>query len=151
MAVATPVASIHHTWLPRGSLDGQTVHITTGEKVYYLLWGITTLPGDRLNLPHLYCFIIDAPGNGSLGCTDFQKGISAESDSANFFLRNLGFIQILHMSFSALPFSYLLEVPLPLYRHDWHGGQSHLDPPKPLYFTKTLPYQGAQKSHWCFI
>lgn len=40
---------------------------------YYLLWGLTTLPGDRLKLSHLYCFATDVPVNCSLGFKDFQK------------------------------------------------------------------------------
>lgn len=163
VAAATSVASIHDTWLPRGSLDGQTVHsilyFSRGEG-YYLLWGLTMFPGDRLNLSHLYCFFTDVPVNCSLGFKDFQKWISTESDSVKFFLRKLGFVQILphlcsnnpDITFSLLSLSLIssrllyrsTDMIYMLVKVTWIHQSL-------FYFLMILPNQGAQKSHWRFI
>lgn len=163
VAAATSVASIHDTWLPRGSLDGQTVHsilyFSRGEG-YYLLWGLTMFPGDRLNLSHLYCFATDVPVNCSLGFKDFQKWISTESDSVKFFLKKLGFVQILphlcsnnpDITFSLLSLSLIssrllyrsTDMIYMLVKVTWIHQSL-------FYFLKILPNQGAQKSHWRFI
>lgn len=146
--------------VPGWANSSQRSFFFPGEKAYYLLWGITTLPEDRLNLSHLYCFIIDVPVNCSLGFKDFQKWISTESDSVNFFLRKLGFVQILphlcsnnpDITFSLLSLSLIssrllyhsTDMIYMLVKVTWiHRGL--------FCFLKILPNQGAQKSHWCFI
>lgn len=165
MAAATSVASIHHTWLPRGggvpewANSSQRTFFSRGEG-YYLLWGITMLPGDRLNHSHLYCFITGVPVNCSLDFKGFQKRISTESDSVNFFLRKLGFMQILpHLCSNNPDITFFLpSLSLISSRLLYHSIDMIYMLVKVtwihqslFYFLKILPNQGAQKSHWRFI
>lgn len=109
--------------------------------------GLTTPPEDRLRARTGFIFFTSMVSPLTLLSSVLEvlkpsRNVLAQNLAFCPFypLRKSGFIQILphlcsnnpDMSFSALLFSYLLHVSLPLYRHDSCASQRYLDPPKPF-------------------